>query len=113
MASFATTIHEFSDSANSRTYEIDGHTVQAPKLLIQKRKVPTSASGTSSSSMMVVYGTEDDGGNPLQSKVAFGADVRYPVNGQTTDIAAALAVFRDFVASDEFTAMVNSQSYFQ
>ena len=113
MASFATTISEFSDKENNRTYMVSGHTVQAPRLVIQKRKVPTIATGVSESRLLVVYGTEDAEANPLASKVVFEAGVRYPANGQTGDVTAALAVFRDFVASDEFTAMVNSQAYVQ
>ena len=113
MASFATTITEFSDKENNRTYMVSGHTVQAPRLVIQKRKVPTTSTGVSESQLMVVYGTEDAEGLPLASKVVCGASVRYPANGQSGDVTAALAVFRDFVASDEFTAMVNSQAYVQ
>ena len=113
MASFATTITEFSDKENNRTYMVSGHTVQAPKLVIQKRKVPSTSTGISESRLLVVYGTEDAEANPLASKVVFEAGVRYPANGQTDDVTAALAVFRDFVASDEFTAMVNSQAYVQ
>jgi hypothetical protein len=62
---------------------------------------------------MVVYGTEDADGLPLAPKVVFDAGVRYPANGQSSDVTAALAVFRDFVASDEFTTMVTSQAYVQ
>jgi len=113
MASFATTITEFSDKENNRTYMVSGHTVQAPRLVIQKRKVPATASGVAESHLMVVYGTEDADGAPLASKVVFDASVRYPADGQSSDVTAALAVFRDFVASDEFTAMVNSQAYVQ
>lgn len=111
MASFTTAIVQFSDKENSRTYSITGHTVAAPKLLIQKRKVPATAQATSESTLNVVYGTTDAEGNVLQSKVNLGAMVRYPANGQSSDVTAALAVFRDFIASDEFTAMVNSQNY--
>jgi hypothetical protein len=111
MASFATTITEFSDKENNRTYMVSGHTVQAPRLVIQKRKVPTSKSGSAESHLMVVYGTEDAEGNPLASKVVFDAGVRYPADGQSEDVTAALAVFRDFVASDEFTDLVTSQAY--
>jgi hypothetical protein len=111
MASFATTITEFSDKENNRTYMVSGHTVQAPRLVIQKRKVPTSMSGSAESHLMVVYGTEDAEGNPLASKVVFDAGVRYPADGQSEDVTAALAVFRDFVASDEFTNLVTSQAY--
>lgn len=113
MASFTTTITEFSDSENRRTYMVDGSTVAAPKLLIQKRTVPKTTDGAASSDLMVVYGTEDADGNPLASKVVLAANVRYPANGQSADVTAALAVFRDFVASDEFTALVNSQAYVQ
>jgi hypothetical protein len=113
MAAFATTITEFSDKENNRTYMVSGHTVQTPRLVIQKRKVPSTASSVAESHLMVVYGTTDAEGNPLASKVAFDAGVRYPANGQVSDVNAALAVFRDFVASDEFATMVSSQSYVQ
>jgi hypothetical protein len=113
MASFATTITEFSDKENNRTYMVSGHTVQAPRLVIQKRKVPTTSIGIAESRLMVVYGTVDAEDNPLASKVVFESSVRYPANGQSSDVTAALAVFRDFVASDEFTAMVDSQAYVQ
>lgn len=113
MASFATVISEFSDKENARTYMVTGHTVQKPKLLIQKRRVPPTPQAASQSTLTVVYGTLDADGLPLASKVAFAADVRYPANGTAADVTAALAVFRDFVASDEFTSMVNSQAYVQ
>ena len=113
MASFATVITEFSDKENNRTYMVSGHTVQEPRLVIQKRKVPATSTGISESHLMVVYGTTDADTNPLASKVVFDAGIRYPANGQSDDVTAALAVFRDFVASDEFTAMVSSHAYVQ
>lgn len=111
MANFATVITEFSDKENNRTYMVAGHTVQAPRLVIQKRKVPVNATANSESRLTVVYGTKDANDIPLASKVAFDAGVRYPANGNTSDVAAALVVFRDFVASDQFAAMVTSQAY--
>jgi hypothetical protein len=113
MASFATTIEEFSDSENRRTYMVSGSTVAAPKLVIQKRRPVTSTTGVAQSTLSIVYGTTDADSVPLEAKVGFEANVRYPANGQSSDVSAALAVFRDFVASDEFTALVNSQSYVQ
>lgn len=111
MAAMSTTLTEFSDKENSRTYILSGHSVLTPRLVIQKRRTTTSPEGSPESNVQVVYGTEDSSGNPLQSKVVFAASVRYPANGQSDDIAAALVVFRDVVASDEFAAMVNSQTY--
>jgi hypothetical protein len=111
MASFSTVITEFSDENNRRTWAISGHTVQHPRLVIQKRKVPATPEAVSESELMVVYGTEDAEEIPLTSKVVFSAAARYPANCDSADVTAALATFRDFVASDEFTAMVNSQAY--
>lgn len=113
VASFTTSIDEFSDKENHRTYAIDGHSVSAPRLVIQKRKVPATSGAVAESHLMVVYGTSDAADLPLASKVVFDAGVRYPADGKAADVTAALAVFRDFVASDEFTAMVNSQTYIQ
>jgi hypothetical protein len=113
MASFTTALTEFSDKENARTYMVDGHTVQQPRLVIQKRKVPATPEAVSQSSVDVIYGTLDPDGNVLQSKVGFSVSVRYPANGQASDVTAALAVFRDLVASDEFAATVTSQGYLQ
>lgn len=111
MAGFTTSISEFSDKENHRTYMVAGHTVQAPRLVIQKRKVPATAAASAESHLMVVFGTKDAEELPLASKIVFDAGVRYPADGAPGDVTAALAVYRDFVASDEFTAMVISQAY--
>lgn len=111
MASFVTSMSEFSDSENRRTYAVDGHTVQLPKLVIQRRTVPKSTSAVGESQLQVIYGTTDADAVPLASKVGFSAIVRYPNNGAASDVNAALTVFRDLVASDEFAAMVTGQTY--
>jgi hypothetical protein len=111
MASFATVISEFSDAENRRTYIVSGHTTVAPKLVIQKRKTASTGTGQNEDQLMVVYGTKDAANVPLESKVVFDANVRRPVNGDAAVVTAALAVFRDFVASDEFTNMVTGQGY--
>lgn len=111
MAAFSTVISEFSDQENRRTYAVTGHTVQAPKLVIQKRIVPKTLASAAGNELMVVYGTVDAQNVVLGSKVVMTASVRYPANGTSTAVTAALAVFRDLVASDEFTAMVTGQAY--
>jgi len=111
MAAMTTTLTEFSDSADSRTYTLSGHTVGEPRLVIQKRKVPTSVAGVSESDIKVVYGTTDSNGDILSSKISFEAKVRMPVSGDSTDVTAALAVFRDIIAGDEFGNTVTTQEY--
>lgn len=113
MASFLTVITEFSDKENQRKYSIAGGTVSKPRQLIQKRVEPATPQAKAISSLDVVYGTTDPDGNVHPSKVVFGASVRFPRDALQADIDAALAVFRDFVASDQFTNMVNSQEYVQ
>jgi hypothetical protein len=111
MAAMTTVLEEFSDKENSRTFALSGHTVQAPQLVIQKRKVAATSTASQESVITVIYGTSDSAGDPLQSKVAISSTVRYPVNGDAADVSAALVVFRDIIASDEFTDLVNSQKY--
>lgn len=111
MSTITTALTQFSDGPNARTYSLPGHTVAAPKLAIQKRKVPASTSSVGSSNVQVVYGAFDAAGIPLASKVVFDANVRYPADARSTEITAALAIYRELVASDEFTAMVTGQVY--
>jgi hypothetical protein len=111
MASFSTVIKSYSESENVRSYSIAGHTVQKPRILKQKRRAPTSPTASAESELQVQYGTVDIVGSPLPGKIVFTANVRYPLDGLAADVTAALAVFRDFVASDQFTDMVNSQNY--
>lgn len=113
MASFTTVITEFSDKENNRLYEVAGHTIQKPKLLNQRRKEASSPTGVAVNDLVVYYGTVDSNSDPIANRIALGANVRIPVNGLQADIDAALVTFRDFIASDEFTEIVNSQSYVQ
>lgn len=110
MASYTTVLTVQNDTDNRRVMHIDGHTPSKPRLVIQKRK-EAGAEGSAQDTLDIIYGTEDAAGNLLTSKVGFSVNVRRPNNGIAADLSAALAVFRDMVASDEFTAMVNSQAY--
>lgn len=110
MAGMTTVLTELSANGNSRTFYYTGHTMSEPRLVIQKRKVPAGATGTGEDLFQVISSTEDASGELLTSKVLFEAKVRRPSNGITGDVTAALAIFRDIVASDEFTAMVNTQA---
>lgn len=116
MASLSATLTEFADNGNSRTYTAASHTASKPKLVVQKRTVPTGNQTMSEFSGMVVFGVDDPDGGVAPQKVSMEAKVRYPVLGVdsgdlATQIAAALVLFRDFVASDEFGASVTSQNW--
>lgn len=111
MAGMTTVLTEFSTQGDSKTYTTAGHTVSKPKLVIQKRRVPTGKQKTQEISISVVHGTEDSLGALLPEKVAFQTVVKFPVAGIPADVTAALAIFRDIVAGDEFANAVTTQLY--
>lgn len=111
MPAMATVLTEFSDSGNSRTSTLAGHTALKPRIVIQKRKVAVSDQSSPEDHIQVVYGTVDAAGLILPGKIAFELSLRRPVLGLAADVTAALAVFRDIVASDEFTAVTTTQNW--
>jgi len=111
MAGQTTVLTEFADNGNSRTYTYAGHSALAPRLVIQKRKVPTQGATVAEMTTTVVSSTTDAEGLPLGTKPSFSVTVRYPANGQDSDVTAALAVFRDIIAGDEFGASVLTQGW--
>lgn len=111
MAGMTTVLTPFSDNGNARTSTVPTHTAIKPKLVIEKRRVPEGNQIVSEYTAKVVYATVDAAGLVLSNKVSFEATVRYPVAGLAADISAALVVFRDMIASDDFTNSVNTQGW--
>jgi hypothetical protein len=111
MAGMITALTEFADNGNSRTYTYTGHTASEPRLVIQKRKVATGSTSVIEDTISVISSTEDANGDLLASRVLFEAKVRRPVDGISGDVTAALAIFRDVVAGDEFTNTVSTQEW--
>lgn len=113
MAAMVTTLNEFSDTGNSRTFSLAAHSVAEPRLVIQKRTVPATVDSVAEDSVKVVYGTSDIAGVALSSKVTFEISFRRPVKGDTADVASALALLREIVASDNYSSVVSSQQWLQ
>jgi hypothetical protein len=111
MAAMTTALTEFADNGNSRTYIRANHSAMKPALLTQSRKLPSGSIPVAHTTFKVVQATEDALGNVLVPKVVFSAEVSIPVNGTDTDVAAALAAFRDMIAGDEFGASILSQGW--
>jgi hypothetical protein len=111
MAAMTTALIEFADNGDSRTYALSNHTALKPRLLIQKRKVPAGNSIVAETTAEVLYSTVDSDGMVLPQKIGFKVSVRFPVTGLQADIDAALVVFRDVIAGDEFGNAVNTQEY--
>lgn len=111
MAGMTTVLTEFSQNGNSRTSTYTGHTALEPKLVIEKRRVPTGNQTMVEYSCKVIDTTTDSASEVLANKVSFEAVVKYPLLGQSADVAAALAIFRDVIAGDEFGNSVNTQEW--
>lgn len=111
MAAMTTALTEFADNGNSRTYTYTGHTAAEPRLVLQKRRVPSGDQTILETTVQVLSSTEDATGALLASRVSFQATVRSPIDGIAADVTAALAVFRDIIAGDEFTNTVSTQEW--
>jgi len=111
MAAMTTALTEFSTLGDSRTYTTSGHTTSKPKIVVQKRKVPSGNQVMSEVSVAVIHATEDDASLILPQKVNMTVTVRSPINGQSTDVDAALVILRDIIAGDEFANSVGTQEF--
>jgi len=111
MATMTTVLTEMVDNGTSRTYRRSNHTVGEPRLVIQKVKFPATSTATAEDSLRLVAGVLDANDVALATKSNFEVTFRRPANMLSADVTAELAVFRDLVNSDEFTAMVTSQGW--
>jgi hypothetical protein len=111
MAGMTTALTEFSNNGNSRTSTYTGHTASEPKLVIEKRRVPEGNQTTIEYRAKVVSSIEDVDGVVLGQKVSFEACVTYPLAGIAADVTAALTIFRDIIAGDEFANSVSTQEW--
>lgn len=111
MAAMTTTLKEFANNGNSRTFSLPGHTIAQPKVLIQKRKVPTSVDGVAEDSVKIVLATTDSAGVILSSKISGEVIIRRPVKGDAADVTDMKAFLLDLINSDEFSAVVTAQDW--
>lgn len=111
MAAMTTALTEFDNSRNFRSYTYTGHTSAEPKMVLQRRRVPSGNQTIIEDTIQVTSSTEDSAGAILPSKVSFHVTVRHPIDGIAADVTAALAVFRDIVAGDEFANTVSTQEW--
>lgn len=111
MVAQTTVLTEFSDQGNSRTYTTAGHTADKPKLVLQRRKVPSGNQVVIEDTITVSHATTDADGDIMPTKVSMSATVRRPIGALAADIDAVLVIFRDIVANDEFGNTVDTQEW--
>lgn len=114
MASFTTTIEEFSTNGNSTTFAISGtHTASAPRLVIQRRRVANGAKQYYEMDMDIVHGLLDADGKPVEARMAAKCTMKIPTVATSAQIDSLVADYRDFVNSDEFVESVKKQLWLQ
>jgi hypothetical protein len=111
MAVMTTVLTEFGGQGNTREYTVPTHTVQSTRKVLQRRKVPSQGKVVAEDTVTVYFSTVDTSGARLQETIRISASVVRPINGSATDVAAALTLFREVVASDEFANVVNTQEF--
>lgn len=112
MAAMATTLLEFNDKLNLREYTVPAtHTVSLPRKVVQKRKTPTGTQTVAEDTILVSNAAVDSNGDVLPSRISMKVIVSRPVDAVSADIAEALATFRDIVAGDEFSSVIDTQQY--
>lgn len=111
MAVMTTVLKVFNDSSNTRTFTTPAHTAGLPRICLQKRKVPVGAQVMLEDAFTVFYATKDALNVVMPQRISFGAVVRRPLGYTAADLTSAQALFREFVAADEFANMVANQDY--
>lgn len=110
MAGMTTELKEFSQNGNSVTYMTASHALDKVELVLLSRRVPAGNQTVARSSVTVLQGTVDDNGLPMASKISLGVTIAIPLGGQSADVSSALTILRDYVASDDFQALIDNQS---
>lgn len=113
MAALATVLTPFSTEGDSKTSTTVGHTVDKPKLVVEKRRVPVGNQTVGEYTASVIQAAIDPEGLVLPSKVTMSLTVRIPLNikaGETT-VADVLTILKDVAQSTEFGASVTSQNW--
>lgn len=111
MAAMATATTRIAVTGSTFTSAVNSvHTASKPALLIQSSKVPDASNANVETTTKVVYGTVDADGFVVPSKVVFQVMTKDPKQGADADWTAALALFREYVASDDFEAHAENQT---
>lgn len=109
MTAMVTTLTEFADTGDTRTFTAPGHSVLQSYTVVQKRKVAGTSQEAATDSIRVVRGAFSASGDALAVKTSFEVVIRRSPIVNATDLAAVKALFREIVASSEFDSVVDGQ----
>jgi hypothetical protein len=114
MAAMTTALKEYSAVGDSVTYGLTGHVPGNPRLLTQKRRVPSGKQTVASTEFALIFGAVDAEAVVLAERVALNVSARLPINrADDTELDAAIAILRDVVNGDEFVASIKNQFFLE
>lgn len=111
MADMTTVLKVHDDGPGRRVFSVDGHSVAAPRLVIQKKTTAATPDGLAKDELQIVYGAFDSDGVPLSSKNALTLNIKRANNARSTEFDQAIALFKEIVASDNLLRICASQDY--
>lgn len=111
MASFTTVLDFWTGSDHTRKWTTLAHTLVKQNTWEQKRIVGAKISDSSTDKVLIRVGTANALGEPLTEPVLIEINVRRPREAAQADMDTAVTQARDFVASDQFAAMVATQAF--
>lgn len=113
MAEMTTVLVQRSDSADAREFQAPSHSLTTPFTVRQKRVAPKTLTGRATDNVSILRGGVDNTGVALSIPLTMQLGISRQANMSETDLAAAIALFRELVASTNFDAIVRGQSYIQ
>jgi len=111
MAVMTITLSEYADNGNSRTFAKSGHSFETSRLVVQSRKQPLGNITVGTTDTNVKFTTVNSDGDLLAALINLGVSSRIPRDAVEADVDEAITLLRDFVAADEFPAMVKAGTY--
>lgn len=111
MAVQTTVLTVLRDIADTRTSTTAGHTIASPKLVMERRRIPTVNQSTFESGFSVVHAAADTDGASLPQSIVIDVKVKYHKDTNPALVAAAQAIAEDIIAGDEFDTAVATGSW--
>lgn len=108
MADMTAALSFYSNVGTTITYTSAGHDLSDAKFMVQKRGQQGSGQTLYKGEVAVVQGAEDSAGDQLPNNLRLTAASSIPIGTIVADIDAAIVLFRDYVASDDFPAAVKA-----
>lgn len=102
---------EFSNSANSRTYLVPGHTNALPSKCTHRRRIPTGNQTVVEDTFVLTQKIADVDGVALPQPITFELKMRRPLVATQSELANVRLNLDRIMSSDEFVLTMTQSTY--